>query len=264
MLSIPVFVQAIGQFLIPFAAVAVVLVFSRRYPTHAERWFSPWVNKVLGKRRVVVGALGVLAAGLMLYAVSVFTSAGSGAGCASTGLIGALGLLVTLSGAMAAAVSWAVINRAGWVVLAAFFSLDLWIVFGMMMMHVRDMPSAPDSMLVLAFSMHAVCMYLTTLWAFHARSLSAMAQIRAGEAGRSIGAVWIFLAAYIVVSFFHNEAGPFDSANGGAVLSALTLSALALTMGSGYTKYREVMAERPAPSSDHPVSPAVDVHRVAT
>jgi hypothetical protein len=48
-----------------------------------------------------------------------------------------------------------------------------------------------------------------------------------------------------VVSFFHNETGPFDSSAGGALLSALTLSALALTMGSGYTKYREVMAEQP-------------------
>ena len=35
-----------------------------------------------------------------------------------------------------------------------------------------------------------------------------------------------------------------DSAAGGAVLSALTLSALAPLMGSGYTKYREVMAEQ--------------------
>ena len=80
---------------------------------------------------------------------------------------------------------------------------------------------------------------------------------------RSIGAVWVFLAAYIVVSFFHNEKGPFDSSAGGAVLSALTLSALALTMGSGYTKYREVMAEQEAISADDPVGTAVDVHRIA-
>ena len=111
------------------------------------------------------------------------------------------------------------------------------------MMNLKGMGNAPDAMLLLAFAIHAVCMYLTTVWAFHSRNLAALAQIRAGEAGRSIGAVWVFLAAYIVVSFFHNEAGPFDSASGGAVLSALTLSALALTMGSGYTKYREVLAE---------------------
>jgi len=78
------------------------------------------------------------------------------------------------------------------------------------------------------------------------------------------------VAAYVVVGLLHNEAGPFDSAAGGAVLSALTLSALALTMGSGYTKYREVMAEEEPgsrepspPSANHAVSPAVDVHRVA-
>jgi len=38
------------------------------------------------------------------------------------------------------------------------------------------------------------------------------------------------------------EKGPFDSSAGGAVLSALTVSALALKMGSGYTKYREVIS----------------------
>lgn len=129
-------------------------------------------------------------------------------------------------------------------------------------------PQAPDPMLLLAFMMHAVCMYLTMLWAFHARNLRTMAQIRAGEAGRSIGAVWVFLAAYIVVGFFQHERGPFDSAAGGAVLSALTLSALALTMGGGYTKYREVMAEeapefgRPSMSANDAIGSAVDVHRV--
>ena len=65
------------------------------------------------------------------------------------------------------------------------------------------------------------------------------------------------------MSFFHNEKGPFDSSAGGAVLSALTLSALALTMGSGYTKYREVMAEQDAVSAADPVGATVDVHRVA-
>jgi hypothetical protein len=44
-----------------------------------------------------------------------------------------------------------------------------------------------------------------------------------------------------VLGFFHREEGLFATDAGGAVVSALTLSTLALTMGSGYTRYREVM-----------------------
>ena len=109
-------------------------------------------------------------------------------------------------------------------------------------MLVRATPDAPSPLLTLAFILHAVCMYLTTIWSFHARNLSTLDQIRAGEAGRSIGAVWMFLMAYVVLGFFYREEGLFDTDAGGAVVSALTLSALAVTMGGGYTKYREVTA----------------------
>ena len=209
---------------------------------------------------VIPFALVMLGAGVLTFGASIFVAIPAGQDCPNGfGMLAPLGLLVTLCGAMLAGVALAVNEQAGWIVLATFFSLDLWIVFGMLMMHLKSMPAAPDPMLLLAFLMHAVCMYLTMVWGFHARNLDTLEQVRAGEAGRSIGAVWVFLAAYIVVGFFRREEGPFDSAAGGAVLSALTLSALALTMGSGYTKCREVMD---AASVRHPVGPAVDVHRV--
>lgn len=189
----------------------------------------------------------MLAAGLLAFGASIFITSDGGPECANRfAVVAASGMLVTLCGAMLSGLTWAISAQSGWVLLATFFALDVWIVFGMIMMHLKGIPDAPDAMLMLAFITHAVCMYLATVWAFHARNLTTLAQIRAGEAGRSIGAVWVFLAAYIVVGFFHNEAGPFDSPAGSAVLSALTLSALALTMGTGYTKYREVMAEETA------------------
>lgn len=237
-------VQFAGAVLIPVAAVLIIGVVSRRHPTQSLRWTSRRISHLLGRRAVVYPAVALLAVGLLAFGTSIFLSPEGGPECAKrVGMLSSVGLLITLGGAMLAGVAWAVIKQAGWVVLATFLALDIWIVWGMVMMHLEGSPDAPDSMLLLAFVMHAVCMYLTTVWAFHARNLSTMAQIRAGEAGRSIGAVWVFLAAYIVVGLLHNDAGPFDSAAGGAVLSALTLSALALTMGSGYTKYREVMAE---------------------
>jgi hypothetical protein len=105
----------------------------------------------------------------------------------------------------------------------------VWIVFGMLLMLIRNSPDAPTPLLALAFILHAICMYLTTVWSFHARNLSTLDQIRAGEAGRSIGAIWLFLAAYVVLGFFYREEGLFATDAGGAVMSALTLSALALT-----------------------------------
>ena len=240
-------VQFIGELLIPAVAIWVVAAILRRHPTDVPRYTSERITKLLDRPAIRISGLLTLAAGLLIFGASIFITADGGPDCTKGfAVVAALGMLVTLCGAMVAGLAWAIHGQAGWVLLATFFALDLWIVFGMVMMHLKGVPDAPDAMLMLAFAMHAICMYLTTVWAFHARNLTTLAQIRAGEAGRSIGAVWLFLAAYIVVSFFHNETGPFDSSAGGAVLSALTLSALALTMGSGYTKYREVMAEQEA------------------
>ncbi len=263
-------VQFVGALLIPAVAVIVIAMVSRRNPTRTLRWTSRRFAGLLSHPAVMTLGLIVLTAGVLIFGASIFVTAGSGGdGCDGVAALGPLGLLTTLVGAMSVGLTEAVTKQAGWVVLATFFVLDLWIVFGMVMMHLESNPQAPDPMLLLAFMMHAVCMYLTMVWAFHARNLSTMAQIRAGEAGRSIGAVWVFLAAYILVGFFQREQGPFDSAAGGAVLSALTLSALALTMGSGYTKYREVLAEEvPDAGGLRDTSPAdaigatVDVARV--
>lgn len=264
-------VQFIGALLIPAVAVIVIAMVSRRNPTRTLRWTSRRFAALLSHPAVMTLGLIVLTAGVLIFGASIFVTAdNNGGACNGVAALGPLGLLITLVGAMSVGLTEAVTKQAGWVVLATFFVLDLWIVFGMVMMHLESNPQAPDPMLLLAFMMHAVCMYLTMVWAFHARNLSTMAQIRAGEAGRSIGAVWVFLAAYILVGFFQREQGPFDSAAGGAVLSALTLSALALTMGSGYTKYREVMAEEVPDagglmdtSPQDAVGATVDIARVA-
>ena len=250
-------IQLFGAILIPLIAVVVIAAVSRRYPTHTLRWTSRRIAVLLGNRFVAPFGLVVLAAGVAFYGAAILAAAPSAGQCQQpVAVLGAVGLLLTLVGAMTAAAAEAVGRQLGWVLLAAFFALDVWIVFGMVMMLAESDPRAPDPMLLLAFVMHGLCMFLTMVWAFHARDLSTMAQVRADEAGRSIGAVWIFLAAYIVVGFSQQERSPFDSTAGGAVLSALTLSALALTMGSGYTKYREVMdQERPTVGGLAPTTP---------
>ena len=168
------------------------------------------------------------------------------------GLLASAGLLLTLVSGIWLGVTWAYAVQCGWVLLATLCALDAWIVFGMVMMHLNHAPEAPDALLTLAFFLHGVCMFLTTMWAFHARDVSTIGQIRAGEAGRSIAAVWVFLASYVVAGFFYHEQGLFASTAGGAVVSALTISALALTMGSGYTSYRLVMYEEAPAVLDTP------------
>ena len=236
-------VQVIGAaFVVPFAAVWIISVTARRNPTDTARWTGRRMTAIFGRTPTLRGAAALLVSGLMTFAISIFVPPVQGEGCTTGfGTLGAVGMLLTLCGAILTGVAFAYIVQAGWVVLATFFALDVWIVFGMVMMTAEGIPTAPDPILMLAFLVHCVCMYLTANWAFHARNLSTLAQVRADEAGRTIGAVWIFLAAYVMVGLFHDQAGPFDSTAGGAVLSALTLSALALTMGGGYTKYREVM-----------------------
>ncbi|WP_137147802.1 hypothetical protein [Mycolicibacterium sp. CR10] len=236
-------VQVVGAALVvPIAAVWSIAVVARRNPTDTVRWTGRRMTALFGRMSTLRWAAGILIVGLIAFAASIFVPVVQTEDCTTgLGTVGALGMLFTLGGAMLLGLAFAYRVQSGWVVLATFFALDVWIVFGMVMMHIEGSPAAPDAMLMLAFIVHSVCMLLTAVWSFHARNVSTIGQVRADEAGRSIGAVWVFLAAYVVVGLFHNQSGPFDSTAGGAVLSALTLSALALTMGGGYTKYREVM-----------------------
>lgn len=236
-------VQVAGATLvIPLGAVWLIAVVARRNPTDVVRWTGPRMTSLFSRRSARLSGAAILVAGLAAFGVGIFAPVVQPSDCTNgLGGLAALGMLATLCGAMLLGLAWSYALQAGWVVLATFFALDVWIVFGMVMMHLEGTPDAPNPMLMLAFIVHAVCMYMTTVWSFHARNVSTIGQIRADEAGRSIGAVWIFLAAFVVVGLLYKQAGPFDSAAGGAVLSALTLSALALTMGGGYTKYREVM-----------------------
>ena len=93
----------------------------------------------------------------------------------------------------------------GWVLLAAFFALDVWIVFGMVMMLAESDPRAPDPMLLLAFVMHALCMFLTMVWRFTPATRAPWH--RFGRMKPAVPSVrrWIFLAAYIVVGFSQQE-----------------------------------------------------------
>jgi hypothetical protein len=152
---------------------------------------------------------------------------------------------------------WAYAIRASWVVLATLATLDVWILYVNVLIGL-DEPSAITGLLLLAFVIHAVCVSVAARWSFTAMDLGPVERAKAGEAGRTLGAVWVFLAAYTGLTLFREESGVFDTAAGSAVIGALTLGALAVTMGSGFTKYAEAINSRPAitpPANPAPNAP---------
>jgi hypothetical protein len=94
---------------------------------------------------------------------------------------------------------------------------------------------------------------------FTTKDLGPIERAKAGEAGRSLSAVWVFLASYAGLALLREENGVFSTPAGSAVTGALTVGALAVTMGSGFTKYIEAInAKPPAPAATTPPEPEGD------
>lgn len=151
-----------------------------------------------------------------------------------------VGLFVALGAAALAALGWALSQRAAWVFLALIALLDVEIVLVSLLVEL-EADSQLSLVVLLAFLTHAVCATVAARWSFTTRLHGPVEQAKAGEAGRSIAAVWVFLTAYTLISLITADEGIFGSTAGSAVTGALTLGALGATMGSGYTKYVEAM-----------------------
>jgi hypothetical protein len=131
------------------------------------------------------------------------------------------------------------------VVLATIAVLDAWIFYFNLIVGVDD-PEAVRGLLLLAFAIHGICTTVAARWSFVAKDLGPIERAKAGEAGRTLSAVWAFLAAYTALTLVRSDSGVFDTAAGSAVTGALSLGALAVTMGSGFTKYAEAIYAKPA------------------
>lgn len=189
--------------------------------------------------RVGAGALGlsllVLIVGVVgLRMTSSDTAQGAWGWVTVVGMFGAFG--ATAVGAL----GWALSQRAAWVFLALIVFLDVEIVLVSTLVDLAD-PNDLSLVVLLAFVTHAACAAVTSRWSYTARLHGPVEQAKAGEAGRSIAAVWVFLTAYTLLSMITADEGIFGSTAGSAVTGALTLGALGATMGSGYTKYVEAM-----------------------
>ena len=229
-------------FAIPVAALPLIARTARRHPS------ASLVRE--GRRR---GGLQVFRFGLVLTGLSVaamviafFIPSSSANGCEPVaGYLTLAGILVLFVGALMVGSGWAYAIRAGWVVLATIAVLDLLILYIQVLTWIYSVEST-GGLLMLAFTIHGICTLVAARWSFNARDLGPVERAKAGEAGRTLGAVWVFLAAYTALNFIRVENGIFDTAAGSAVTGALTLGALAVTMGSGFTKYSEAINAKPS------------------
>ncbi len=164
---------------------------------------------------------------------------------ASSGILAVVGVVLTLVGGLLIGGGWALATRSTWVVLATIAVLDAWIFYFNLIVGADD-PEAVRGLLLLAFAIHGICTTVAARWSFVAKDLGPIERAKAGEAGRTLSAVWAFLAAYTALTLVRSDSGVFDTAAGSAVTGALSLGALAVTMGSGFTKYAEAINAKPA------------------
>lgn len=234
---------------IPAVAIPVIARTARRHPSR--------LLQSQGRRRggVQVTRAGWVVTTLSLIAMLVVLLAPTTGDLDCTGPAGyttVFALIGVFVGALLIGGGWAFAIRATWVILATLAVLDLLILYINVLISFDGVESA-GGLLLLAFALHGLCTSVAARWSFTAKDLGPVERAKAGEAGRTLGAVWVFLAAYSVFNLVRAGDGVFETAAGSAVLGALTLGALAVTMGSGYTKYAEAMnSRRRADVADEP------------
>ena len=262
--------QIVGAIAIPVLAALLIARIARQHPAQALLREG---RRVSGVRLYRWGA-GVTVVGVLAVVTAMILGFSSESCDRTSGAVAVSGVVVTAIGALLAGGGSAYARRAGWMVMATVAALDVWIFYINLLAIFTD-EEGVEGLLLLAFAIHAVCMTVACRWAFTAKDLGPIERAKAGEAGRALAAVWVFLASYSALSILRTENAVFDSAAGSAVAGALTLGALAVTMGSGYTKYAEAIyakpAARPPPTLDAVSTagdrsttrdhPTVDVHR---
>jgi hypothetical protein len=243
LLDLVLFIGAIG---VPAVAIPYIARVARRNPSAELR--------MAGRRPAGViifrWGLGVTFLGIVGFTGWLIAGMSSPALCANelTGVtLPVITLVLIFVGALIIGGGWALAIRAVWVVLATLALLDWWIF--LINLIGLDAGEEGNGLLLLAFAIHALCSCVAARWMFNARDLGPVERSKAGEAGRSLSAVWVFLASYAALAMVRSESGIFQSAAGSAVTGALTVGALAVTMGSGFTKYAEAInAKKPAPA----------------
>jgi len=121
-----------------------------------------------------------------------------------------------------------------------------------------------DRAIAVLFATHGVCVAVGTWWSWRARDRDATARAKASEAGRLLVGGLIAVILLQVASSSQPASNPvLTNSNLGVVLIA---TALAVALGTGYTKYVEAMATDSDPARTPPrsnIPPTVRAGRVA-
>lgn len=238
---------AAGAIAFPAVAVPLLMRTARRHPSRA------FANNGRRPHGVTVCRWGIAVAALGVAGIIAAFVVGAldPQPCDAPGSrLSVVSIVLTVLGALAAGGGWAFSVRANWVVLGTLAAVDLWIVYLTVVVGIGDAESF-TGLFVLAFTIHACCTGVAARWSFNAMDLDPIGRAKAGEAGRTLAGVWVFLALYSLLAWIRDDNDVFSSGAGSAVVGALTVGALAVTMGSGYTKYAEAIhgphAESAAP-----------------
>lgn len=216
-------------------AIRRVLLIGRR----RSMWMYPnWHRRIQGAAASAVGrwlltgctvaALGLLAAGVCT--APEWLTVG-------IGLAFLVGLLLVVFGA-------AVSTEAGWVGFALVGVIDVLSLCLLLGYALVDPEHAPSALIgAVAFSIHAGCTAVACRWSFVVGTMPgsrADDRAKAGETGRSLCALWVLLLiAYLVIILDETVLDRAVSLLTSPIIVALTLGALAVTLGSGHTKYVE-------------------------
>jgi hypothetical protein len=242
----------LGLIAIPAVSMPLIAGIARRSPSRTL------LNKGRRREGVQLYRVGLAIAALSLagIAVSIALGIADPATCdSSSGIVAVVSVVLSLVGGLLIGGGWALATRSTWVVLATVAVLDAWIFYFNLIVGADD-PEAVRGLLLLAFAIHGVCTTVAARWSFVAKDLGPIERAKAGEAGRTLSAVWAFLAAYTALTLIRADSDIFDTAAGSAVTGALSLGALAVTMGSGFTKYAEAINAKPAGAVAKTVEPA--------
>jgi hypothetical protein len=236
------FLFGLGLIAIPAVSIPVIARIARRSPSQALRRNG---RRRAGVQLHRVGLL-VAALGLAGIVVSIATGTADPSTCdAASGIVAVVSVVLALIGGLLIGGGWALATRSTWVVLATVAVLDAWIFYVNLIVGADD-PEAVRGLLLLAFAIHGICTTIAARWSFVTKDLGPIERAKAGEAGRTLSAVWAFLAAYTALTLIRADDGIFATAAGSAVIGALSLGALAVTKGSGFTKYAEAINAKPA------------------
>ncbi len=235
-------ISGAGSYLLVAGLLAIIpltIVFLARVARrHPSRGLLEHGRRPVGVIACRGGLVGLLL-GMSSVLVAVVVGLTDPAQCDRTSeVFGVVGAVLVLLGVLVTGAGWAYAMQCTWVVLATIAALDVLIFALTVLISLIDNVSGLS---LLAFPIHAVCVGIAARWSYNARGLGPIEQAKAGEAGRAMTAVWVFLTAYTSLALFRDQAGLFDSSAGSAVLGALTLGSLAVMMGSGYTKYAEAI-----------------------